>query len=743
VVSIMAIAPNFGVFPFGTHVYREPYQDQEELFADLPLLQRLGFNMIKIQESWSVDEPREGEYDFERIERLIRHAAGLGLGIYLGLTMEQAPAWLWTKHPDCRMVYANGLPHNDPTQYLLPADSKPGPCWDHPEARRAAERFIAECARRLGRFDNLWVWNTWQEIGFWPNDGGPLGLCYCPHTLAGFREWLRDKYGSLQELNRAWYTGYGTWEEVEPPRRTPTNPPFTDWRHYMDVVYLDRVLHWKTAALRAHDPGQRPIFSHVATPRLGASAEWRWAQVADFFGNSNYPAWFIQHEWDRPVPESSWHETAVREMWNGIMLRADICRSANGPDRAFWGAEFQGGPISNHLHLGRTPTAADIRRWMLCGLASGMTGISFWNHRAERAWYEANGFGLLDPQGNTTERIEEAGRLGRAIIAEGDLFTQGTLAPAEVAILVSEDLYHFSEATGTRALELYTYSVRGHYERLWQLGVPVDFVSEENVSAGDLARYRVAILPMPLVLDEAYVEALATFVDGGGVLISDACPGRYDRHGFCRREQLARGAEKLFGVEHAGLHLVREVDGIHRWSPKPRGWGEILAATTLEGCGRLSATSIPATFYVQTLRPTTADPILRTDTEQIAGTVNLVGAGQAFLLGTFAGLSATAHPEATGNDVFGQLLFECIGLEPERCGQLLWRRRTLGSREAWFLINPFSHSVRERIQLESGTRARDLVGDQAVVTDDGWLEVEVEPAAVVCVVLDRPAAGAR
>ena len=100
----MSVQPVFpqDVFPVGTHVYREPYQDQEELLADLPLLQRAGFNMIKIQESWAIDEPREGVYDFSRIERVIARAGELDLGVYLGLTMEQAPAWLWRKSPRCR-----------------------------------------------------------------------------------------------------------------------------------------------------------------------------------------------------------------------------------------------------------------------------------------------------------------------------------------------------------------------------------------------------------------------------------------------------------------------------------------------------------------------------------------------------------------------------------------------------------------------------------------------------------------
>ena len=51
----------------------------------------------------------------------------------------------------------------------------------------------------------------------------------------------------------------------------------------------------------------------------------------------------------------------------------------------------------------------------MAGLAAGMTGISFWNHRVERFWKEANGFGLLDPIGDISERMEAASRIGNAI----------------------------------------------------------------------------------------------------------------------------------------------------------------------------------------------------------------------------------------------------------------------------------------------------------------------------------------
>ena len=734
----MTVTPNFGVFPLGTHVYREPYQDQDELLADLSILHRLGFNMIKIQESWAIDEPSEGEYDFSRIERVISRADELGLGVYLGLTMEQAPAWLWQQFPDGRLVYATGQPHDDPTQYLLPADGKPGPCWDHPGARAAGERFVAELARRLGRFSNIWAWNTWQEIGFWPNDGGPLGFCYCPHTLARWREWLRETHGDLATLNAVWSTAYRDWETIEPPRRSPFNPPFIDWRAFMDNVYLSRVLEWKTRALKAHDPGGRPVFCHVATPRIGAGAEWRWSRVGDFFGNSNYPAWWSFDAWDDTYPNrADWFTSATQEVWNGLMLRSDLVRSATGRGRAFWGAEFQGGPISTHLHLGRTPTAADIRRWMLAGLAAGMHGISFWNHRAERSWQECNGFGLLDPRGETSERIEEASRVGRAINRDWELFAHGEPPRAAVAILINDDLYHFGEGTQTDAQKVMAYNLRGHYARLWRLGVAVDFVGEAEVAAGALADYRVAILPAPIALGGDYFANLRTFVEVGGLLISDACPGRFDRYGFAPRAQMVDGAEELFGAHHARVQIVREPDGAARWTPPERGFGEFSPPTDLTGIGSYAGASLRASFYLQTLEVTTATPILGTG-ETVAGAINRFGQGTAILLGTFAGMSATAHTDPAADEFIERLLRTEAGIVPDRVGRLLVRRRVHGDREAWFLINPCNEAVTETIPTATSGFAsvRDLL-DAAPLGGEGAVELTVEAAGIRCLVLGR------
>lgn len=157
-----------------------------EMKVDMETLKSHGFNLIKLQEHWQINEPLEGHYDLSRYEELIAHAAKLDMGVYLGLTCEQAPHWLYEKYPDYRMVTGNGIPLAYEAATTLPAGGKPGPCYDHPEAAAQQARFITKLVQTLGRYENLVVWNTWQEVGYWAESLVGDRVCFCPNTIAAF-----------------------------------------------------------------------------------------------------------------------------------------------------------------------------------------------------------------------------------------------------------------------------------------------------------------------------------------------------------------------------------------------------------------------------------------------------------------------------------------------------------------------------------------------------------------------------
>ena len=686
-----------------------------EMKKDMENLKRHGFNLIKLQEQWMLDEPLEGHTDFSRYEELIEYGARLDLGIYLGLTCEQAPGWLWRKHPDCRMIRRDGLPVAYEAQMTLPADGKPGPCYDHPGAMADQLRFIRKLVEVLGKYENIVVWNTWQEVGYWSERLAGQPVCFCPHTLAHFRRWLKEKYGDLDGLNRSWNTRYLDWEYVLPDRCAAgwqNLPQDVDWLYFMDNIQMGNILRSRAQAIRDADPYKRPVFCHKGSPIIGSGVDWTYARCQDFLGSSTYPAWGPIQPWDDAYPGGRGridrYEALLAEMWNGCALLYDYIRSCNRAGSPVWAAEFQGGPVSTCLHKGRVPSPADIRRWMLTAIGAGVTAISFWVTRAEIMAAEVNGFGLLDSAGDTTPRYEEAARVGRALNRHADVFAQPTWGGADVAILINEEAYQFC-STLADGHEHLPYSVRGWHRLLWEASIPVDFLEASDLEEQG-RRYKVLILPFPLSLSEEVASRLLRYVEQGGCLISEASPGRMDEHGLCNRGELSPTMAALFDVQHESLTMVREPGEGERWSQPERTWGEYLEPALLQGEGPLAGLALRANAYIETYAPgPEASPCLRYG-DRVAGVVRAAGQGRAWLLGTYAGHSGTAYRSPGVADLVRGLLAQC-GVRPNHHGKLLLRRRVTAGKEAWLFTNPSERGVTEDISVAGWAHVEDLLGE--------------------------------
>lgn len=711
--SVAEPAP--AVFPYGTHVYREPSLPLEQLRADFPVLKKLGFTMIKIQESWSYDERREGEIDLARVASVVSAARQNGLLVYFGVTMEQAPAWLWKKFPDADMVYESGERNADPTQYLLPSDGKPGPCWHHPSARSAAVRFIETVGREIGRYDNIRVWNVWQEVGFELRPGH-LGVCYCANSLREFRSWLRTKYPSLPALNAQWRTGYGDWDEVEPPRRFTQVPSWIDWRYFMEDVYLPAALLWKADAFRRSDPLHRPVMAHAGSPTYGSSADWRHAEPLDIYGSSAYPSWGELGDPDRTPAETASSHAAYKELIEYDLMKFDYVRAAShGKD--FWTAELQGGRAGAGSEPGRVPEPSDIRRWTLSALAAGVRGICFWNHRSEPFWSEGYGFGLLELEGNTTPRAVEAGRIGRALQHHAELFTQGKVPRAACAILINEELWQFAGGTGKDFQNSLASSVRGLYKGMWEAGIPVDFLESGRIAAEGSA-YRALLAPHPAALSPALIAALRDYVRSGGTLLAEACAGRYDHYGFGVAGEMAPVLAELFGARHQQIYVLK---------------GE--QRRRLDGAGDFSGMQLAPSHYLQTLAPAVGRPVL-TYKDFVTGVANDFGQGRAYLAGTLIGPPLLAEKYEPGNRDFLAAVLAKAGVKPDRVGPFQRRRIVLGGQSAWFLFNSTPATARHAVAVGTARKVSDLMEGPLLVRD-GRVEIEVEPMNLRCLIVQE------
>ena len=96
-------------------------------------------------------------------------------------------------------------------------------------------------------------------------------------------------------------------------------------------------------------------------------------------------------------------------------------RARNAAGKDFWMTELQGGHANEGLSRSPQMRPRDVRSWNWLAVASGAKGMVYWAYLAEATGREATGFGLVNRDGTTTDRAEEAARNNQLIQAHWDL----------------------------------------------------------------------------------------------------------------------------------------------------------------------------------------------------------------------------------------------------------------------------------------------------------------------------------
>src|SRR5436309_10295646 len=112
--------------------------------------------------------------------------------------------------------------------------------------------------------------------------------CYCEATKRKLREWLRNRYGALDQVGRVWNRySYETWEDVQPPTNFGGYSDGLDWLQFrIDNAF--GLFPWRVELFRKLDSKHMVVAHGVAgtLESLPSSAhhEWRSAAEVDTWG---------------------------------------------------------------------------------------------------------------------------------------------------------------------------------------------------------------------------------------------------------------------------------------------------------------------------------------------------------------------------------------------------------------------------------------------------------------------------
>ena len=193
-----------------------PEQWPEEVWhEDVRLMQQAGVNLVSIGIfAWSHLEPHPGQYDFGWLDRLMDLLYDHGVHASLGTATASPPPWLAHRRPRSLPVTADGV--------TLWPGGRQAYCLHSRAYMKAASALVTRLAERYKDHPALAIWHIDDEYGC------HVSQCFCDKSAAGlFAVGCQERYGTLDELNRAWGTAfwsqrYGDWDEINPPRRAPT-----------------------------------------------------------------------------------------------------------------------------------------------------------------------------------------------------------------------------------------------------------------------------------------------------------------------------------------------------------------------------------------------------------------------------------------------------------------------------------------------------------------------------------------
>ncbi|MGM7668920.1 beta-galactosidase [Microbacterium sp. A93] len=636
--------------------YNPEQWSRETWREDVELMRQAGVNFVTVGVfSWATIEPRAGAREWGWLDEILDLLHAADISVDLATPVASPPPWLGVQHPDILPVDRDGV--------RLIAGSRN---QFSPASRTYREHALAitrDIAERYATHPAVRMWHVGNEYG---------QIDHGDEAAREFRRWLQERYGSIDEVNRAWNTAfwsqrYDDFAEIMPPRRMPylVNPAQSlDFRRYSSDQLLDCYTELRDAIRQTG--AEQPITTNFMG--FFALADYHsWAGEVDVIADDQYP--------DPANPNAP----------SEIALVQDLMRSLGG-GRSWVLMEQAISAVNWRSHnVPKSPLRA--RQDSLQAVARGADAICFFQWRQARSGAERFHSSMLPHAGADSDVFRGTCQQGadlRLLAPVG-----GSRVATDVAMLFDWSSWWAAEepARPTERLSTMT-EMNRWYRSLWRRGVSVDVLSHDAA----LDAYKVILVPHAYILNSATAAALTAAAARGAQIVIGPFSGVADENGGImqgRSPVLLRELLGVSGEEWAGMPdepgALRFADGF--------GPSEPQTASILAEHLRTEGADVMATHDGGELAGLPA--ITRNRTAWYLSAVVSDGALDAVLAAALA--SASVSGAVPGLDVLPE------GLEAVQRGDVL------------FLLNHGIHSVEVPvtaglIDLLTGDETAEIVG---------------------------------
>jgi beta-galactosidase len=503
--------PGKGQLFVGT-CYQPVDRSPEQIRQDIALMKQAGFRMARMGDlSWDAFEPAEGRFEFGWFDQILEQMNEAGIKVILDIGGSPAPIWLHHNHPSVNVVNEQGATVYPAERYM---DDISDPVY-----REHLLRLADELTRHYAHNAAI------AAIGY-NNEIGNGFMSYSAGDRQRFIEWLKTKYGTIENLNKAWATQrwsrhLNSFDEVELPYASGPSPP---------ERYLDLRRFWSDVTISILEDLEKVRERNV--PNLPAVSNlWDTAGRRGFDYLSSYRNYVSYGA------EGFYPGTALDTSLGALLVKGDLPNPVWFNEFITGGGGSYGGPKGT------------IRMWAYLGLMDyGQTFLA-WTFNTHRGGEEQSLFGLLDHDGTLSWKYAEFKQIASEFSKLQHLGFPRVHKP-EVAIAYSFESLIASRGAGPSNAAR-TYFKLNYADQITSALQPFfeDNIDVATINVGHSALdYKLLIVPADYLMDTASAAAIRSYLQNGGTVIMTALSAKVDENSQWFDTPLPGRLNDVFGI---------------------------------------------------------------------------------------------------------------------------------------------------------------------------------------------------
>jgi beta-galactosidase len=534
------------------------------LDKDVAMMQAAGITVVRMGEStWSLWEPADGQFEYAWMDRVVDAMGKAGIKVIMGTPTYSIPTWMAHAHPE---ILARPL-GGGYAGYGMRQNMD----FDNPQFRFYAQRLITNLVSHYKDNPTVIGWQIDNETSSYGASN--------PDVFAGFVDHLKKKFGTTDALNKAWFLNYwgqdvNDWADM-PTRDDATSTSYKlEWTRWQQIR-VTRYLAWQAELVRSNrSPNQfvtqdygGMIRSDVNEPDVAAAL--------DVVANNIYHG--TQEHMD-----GAWQ--ALQGDFARSLKHTNFLVTETNAQTLGWNSAGQFPPYDGQMRL-------DV----YTDVSSGANMVEYWHWHSIHAGQETYWKGVLSHDLEPNRAYAEVSRVAHELKKIGPELADMKIHD-QVAILYSVDSmngisfmpFETPGAAGWvpgRAGGSYGAVLNQLHRSLYNANVGCDFVFP-TVSAAELAQYKLLIVPVLYISDDALLRKISDYVHAGGHVLMTFKSGFANENSAVRWELAPGRLREAAGFtyqEFSNLEqpLALKGDPYHAGGENQvSAWAEFLQPTT-------------------------------------------------------------------------------------------------------------------------------------------------------------------